>query len=142
MSYEEFSYASMSYGYLPPLSSIAAVRPVFLIVMGVFLMVIAWRLSKGTEGWTAKLLISGALLLGVGYSVMLPMHEAGIIGQISKGGSDHSSALAWQAVKMVTMNGGWLLFGVGLALHARVFALPSPRRNPALPPAATHEFTT
>ena len=142
MSYEEFTYASMSCGYLPPLSSIAAVRPVFLIVMGVFLMVIAWRLSKGTEGWTARLLILGALLLGLGYSVMMPLHESGIIKQLTKGGSGHSGAMAWKALMMVTMNGGWLLFGVALAMHARLFTLPSPRRNPALPPAATHEFTT
>ena len=44
----------MTYGMGMHLGSIEAVRPVFMIVMGVFLMVIAWRLCKTTEGWTAR----------------------------------------------------------------------------------------
>ncbi len=135
----------MSFGNIPPLGSIAAVRPVYLIVMGVFLMVIAWRLAKTTEGWTARLIVAGALLLGFGYSVVIPMYEAGLIEPISRGGHYHGSpavALAWHAVKLVTMNSGWLLFGIGLALHAQIFTSSTPRRNPALPPAASHEFTT
>lgn len=132
----------MSYGYLPPLSSIAAIRPVYLIVMGVFLMVIAWRLAKSCDGWTARLILAGALMLGIGYSVMLPLFEVGLIGKISKDANNSAISMIWPAVKMIVMNGGWLLFGAGLALHARIFSLPSPNRNPALPPAVTHEFTT
>jgi hypothetical protein len=135
----------MSFGNIPPLGSIAAVRPVYLIVMGVFLMVIAWRLAKTTEGWTARLLVAGALLLGFGYTILMPMYEAGRIEPFSRTGHYHGSpatALAWHAVKLVIMNSGWLLFGIGLALHAKVFTSPTPRRNPALPPAATHEFIT
>ena len=125
----------MSFGNIPPLGSIAAVRPVYLIVMGVFLMVIAWRLAKTT----------GALLLGFGYTILIPMYEAGRIEPFSRTGHYHGSpatALAWHAVKLVIMNSGWLLFGFGLALHAKLFTSPTPRRNPALPPAATHEFIT
>jgi len=143
MSYEELQYLSMSYGTFPPLGSIAAVRPVFLIVMGVFLMVIAWRLVKNTSGWSAWTMISGALLLGFGYSIMLPLYEAGLIDRLSSHG-DQSTAMGWHAVKIFTMNGGWLLFGIGLAIYANVFASPSPtpRRTTAIPPASPHEFTT
>lgn len=135
----------MNFGYLPPLGSIAAVRPVYWIVMGVFLMVIAWRLSRCTRGWTARMIVSGALLLGFGYAVMLPLYEAGHIERFSPTSHYHGSsatALAWHAMKIVIMNGGWLLFGLGLAMHAKIFTPPSPRRTPALPPAAPHELTT
>jgi hypothetical protein len=135
----------MSYGSFPPLSSIAATRPVFLIVMGVFLMLIAWRLSKSTGGWTARAIVSGAILLGFGYAVMMPLYEAGRIEPYSAQGHYHGSpatALAWYAVKLVIMNCGWLLFGLGLAMHAKVFNSSTARRNPALPPAAIHESTT
>jgi hypothetical protein len=131
----------MSYGNLPPLSSIAAVRPVFLIVMGVFLMVIAWRLAKSCDGWTARLILTGALMLGVGYSFMLPLFETGLIGRVPKGAENSAISLLWPALKMIIMNGGWLLFGTGLALHARIFAIPSPKRKPVLSPVITHEFT-
>lgn len=136
----------MSYGNFPPLGSIAAVRPVYLIVMGVFLMVIAWRLAKNTTGWTARTIVSGALMLGFGYAILMPLYEAGLIARLSSHGHVHgdpAAALAWHAVKTVMMNGGWLLFGIGLAMHAKVFAYsPAPRLTTALPPAATHEFTT
>lgn len=117
---------------LPPLASIEAVRPVFLIVMGVFLMLIAWRLAKTSTVWTARTLIAGALLLGFGYAVMMPMYEAGVLRYYSAKASYHgdgASVLAWHAVKLVVMNAGWLLFGTGVAMHARVFGSKSAARS-------------
>jgi hypothetical protein len=109
------------------LGSIEAIRPVFMIVMGVFLMLIAWRLCKTTEVWTARLIVSGSLLLGFGYALLLPLYDAGLIERYSPAGG--ATALGWHAVKMVVMNCGWLLLGIGLALHAKVFtSFPPPRR--------------
>jgi hypothetical protein len=112
---------------LPPLASIEAVRPVFLIVMGVFLMLIAWRLAKTSTVWTARILIAGALLLGFGYAVMMPMYEAGVLKYYSAKAlyQNGASVLAWHAVKLVVMNAGWLLFGTGVAMHAKVFGSSS-----------------
>jgi hypothetical protein len=121
------------------LGSIEAVRPVFMIVMGVFLMVIAWRLCKTSEGWTARLIVAGSLLLGFGYSVMLPSYDAGLIERFSP--ASGATALAWHAVKLVVMNCGWLLFGLGLALHARVFSIsPPPRKLSPSPLTPPREF--
>ena len=141
----------MNLDQLPPLGSIEAIRPVFWIVMGLFLMVIAWRLSRFTSAWTARFLLAGALLLGFGYSVMLPLYEAGYIERFSSGAHYHGSettAMFWQAARILVMNGGWLMLGIGLALHAKVFSSPTPRiavplrsSTPALPPAAPHECT-
>lgn len=120
----------MSYGNSLPLGSLEAVRPVFMIVMGIFLMIIAWRLSRCSAGWTGRLIVSGALLLGFGYAVMMPLYEAGNIEPFSPQGHYHGSAaiaIAWQSVKLVVMNGGWLIFGLGLAMHAKVFTASSPR---------------
>lgn len=129
----------MSFGMALQLASFEAVRPVFMIVMGVFLMVIAWRLCQTTEGWTARLIVSGALLLGFGYSLLLPLYDAGLIERYSP--VSGASALAWHAVKMVVMNCGWLLFGLGLALHAQVFSLsPPPRKLSPSPLTPPREF--
>lgn len=122
------------------LGSIEAIRPVFMIVMGVFLMVIAWRLCRTTEGWTARLIVSGALLLGFGYAVMLPLYDAGLIERFSRACSP--SALAWHAVKLVVMNCGWLFFGLGLALHAQIFSIsPPPRKFSPSPLTPPREYT-
>ena len=132
----------MNYGISPPLASIEAIRPVFMIVMGIFLMVIAWRLSKCTHGWTARMIVAGALLLGFGYTVMLPLYEAGGIERFSPRGNYHGSAataIAWHSVKLVAMNSGWLLFGLGLAMHAKVFTAAAPRRQLTPAPLAPHE---
>lgn len=127
----------------PPLGSIEAMRPVFMIVMGVFLIVIAWRICNRTKGWTSRLIISGALLLGFGYAVMLPLYESKSIERISPTGRYHHSganAIAWHCVKLVTMNGGWLLLGLGLAMHSKAFAAAPQRRKLTSPaPLASHE---
>lgn len=111
---------------LPVLASIGAVRPVFLIVMGICLMIFVWRLAMGANDWAARLMVAGSLLLGFGYAVMLPLYEAGIIESLNAGAmlENPATALAWQAVKLVVMNGGWFVFGVGIAMHAGI--LPSP----------------
>ena len=130
----------MTYGVTLQLASIEAIRPVFMIVMGVFLMIIAWRLCKTTEGWTARLIVAGSLMLGFGYAVMLPLYDAGVIPRFSATGSS-ASALAWHAVKLVVMNFGWLLFGLGLALHAQVFSIsPPPRKLSPSPLTPPREF--
>lgn len=107
-----------------PLASISAMRPVFLIIMGVFLLLTAWRITRGTTGWAPRLLMLGALMLATGYSLILPLYNAGILIPISATGvvnGDAATAVAWEIIKLVTMNGGWLIFGLGLAIHAGVF---------------------
>lgn len=133
----------MDSGVILPLATISAIRPVFMIVMGLFLMVIAWRLAKSSHGWTGRFIMAGSLLLGFGYMILMPMYEAGVIEGISPRGiyrGSEATAMAWQCVKMVVMNGGWLLFGLGMAMHAKVFAPAAPRRELSPPaPLATHE---
>jgi hypothetical protein len=128
-----------------PVGSIEAIRPVFMIVMGVFLMIIAWRLCKLSEGWTARLMVAGSLLLGVGYALIIPLYEAGIITRYSASGGHLGSgaaALAWRVVTLAVMNGGWLLFGLGLAMHARIFSPSSaPRKLAHLRVDPPREFT-
>ena len=127
-----------------PLASIEAVRPVFMIVMGVFLLIIAWRLSQVTRGWTARLIVSGAFLLGLGYIVLMPMYEAGLIEPFGRGRYHGSAAtaMAWQTVKLIIMNAGWLLLGLGIAMHAKIFAAPSPALKTSPTLIASHDSVT
>ena len=139
---------------IPPvlvLASIGAVRPVFLIVMGICLMIFIWRLASGATDWAARLMVAGSLLLGFGYSVMLPLYEAGIIEPLTSRIllENPSTALAWHAVKLAVMNGGWLVLGTGLAMHAGVLPSPATRKvtsprpqalsQPEVAPAPAHE---
>ena len=113
------------------LASIESIRPVFLIVMGVSLLMLAWRLSREASRWSGRFIFSGAILLAVGYSVVMPLYEAGRIERIS--GHVHgemATAMAWHVVKLVSMNAGWLLFGLGLALHANLFGSGQSRKTP------------
>lgn len=117
--------------FVPPLASIAAVRPVFMIVMGISLLIIACRLARAGDGWSARLIAGGAFFLSLGYAVVLPLAQAGKLPVLTSGGHFHGDpglAVAWHAVKNVLMNAGWLMFGLGLALHARVFTA-TPRRT-------------
>lgn len=110
--------------HVPVLASVEAFRPVFMIVMGAFLLLTAWRMTRGTSGWAPRTLMAGALLLTIGYSVLLPLYQAGVLLPLSLVGrlpGDATVAMAWHVVKVVSMNGGWLLFGLGLALHAGIF---------------------
>lgn len=106
------------------LASMDGVRPVFMIIMGLFLMVIAWRVAGKAAPWTARILIAGALLLGLGYSLILPLYEAGVLHAPRPDDSPNTVAwlLGWKAVKQVALNVGWMLFGFGICLHARVFS--------------------
>lgn len=115
-----------------PLASIDAARPVFMIVMGVFLMVVVWRMAKEMEGWTARLMVGGAFLLCIGYAILMPMYEAGKIERYSPGAHLHDAqtAVAWHAVKLVVMNAGWLVFGLGLSLHSGLVRMPASLKFP------------
>ncbi len=128
---------------LSPLASIEAVRPVFMIIMGIFLMVIAWRLSKVSTGWASRLIVAGSLLLGFGYAVILPLYEAGVIERYAPQRMHYhgtaATALAWHAVKLVAMNCGWLIFGLGVAIHAKLLSFPAPRRAITAPTLISNE---
>lgn len=125
---------------IPVLASVDAFRPVFMIVMGAFLLLTAWRMTRGTSGWAPRTLLSGAALLALGYSVVMPLYQAGILIPLSMVGVapvDPDTALAWHIVKVVSMNGGWMLFGLGLALHAGIFETaksPAPVESPTTSP--------
>ncbi len=122
------------------LASTDAARPVFMIVMGVFLMVVAWRMAREAEGWTGRLLVGGAFLLCIGYAVIMPMYEAGKIERYFPGVQLHDgqTALGWHAVKLVVMNGGWLVFGLGLGLHSGLIRMPSMVKVSKPQPASNH----
>ncbi len=117
----------MSLPTFSPIASIEAVRPVFMVVMGVFLLIIAWRMAKEKEGWTARLMMAGALMLCFGYAILVPMYEAGKIEKFHPRAHLHdpAAALGWHAVKLVVMNAGWLVFGLGLGLHSGLLRIPA-----------------
>jgi hypothetical protein len=124
------------------LGSIEAVRPVFMIVMGVFLSLIAWRMAKTSGLWTARILVAGAFMLGFGYAVILPLYEAGLIARFSPQGHAHAnaaSARGWHVVKLVVMNLGWLFFGLGVAMHANLLSSPAPRPRAQARSLSPHE---
>jgi hypothetical protein len=126
MSYEEAFNGRMFHGASSLLLSIEASRPAFMMVSGLFLLVIAWRLVHGKGGWSSRLILSGSLLLAFGYSVLVPLYHAGILESFRPGRHIHGDptvVLGWHVVKLFAMNAGWFLFGLGLALHARVFAV-------------------
>ena len=65
----------------------------------------------------------------------MPLYQAGVIESVSPRGHYHGSAataIAWQSVKLVVMNFGWLVFGLGIAMHAKVFSA-SPLRHARIP---------
>jgi len=120
---------------LPALASIDAMRPVFLIVMGLALLLVAWRLTRHDSGWPARLIMAGALLLAFGYSAVLPLYEARVLLPLDLlayfPDRDAGSVMGWHLTKVFAMNGGWLLFGLGLALKARVFEVLATSNQPA-----------
>ncbi|MGJ8643943.1 MAG: hypothetical protein ACSHX9_11085 [Luteolibacter sp.] len=123
------------------LASIEAVRPVFLIVMGVFLMVVAWRIARETTGWSARLTVGGAFLLCLGYAILVPMYEAGKIEKFhpSLHLHDPATAMGWHAVKLVIMNVGWLLFGLGVGIHSGLLRLPATLKVSKIESLPSHE---
>jgi hypothetical protein len=108
-----------------PLASISAMRPVFMIIMGVFLLLTVWRITRGTSGWAPRILMAGALLLAFGYAVVMPLYQGGFILPVSPGGGalfEYTwTQLGWHLTKMVAMNGGWFVLGLGVAMHAGLF---------------------
>jgi hypothetical protein len=136
----------MSNGGFFVLGSIEAMRPVFLIVMGVFMLIFAWRLAKNSDTWTSRLMIAGALLLAFGYALMLPLYEAGVLERYAPNRLRYegsaATAMGWHAAKLVVMNAGWLVFGIGLAMHAKILSPAAEEKN--LREASNHdahEFT-
>lgn len=108
-----------------PIASIEAARPVFMIVMGVFLLIFAWRMSKEEKGWSAWLMMGGAILLAFGYAVLLPLYEAGKIERYHPSKHFHdSTAIGWHAVKVLAMNAGWFVFATGLGIHSGLLRMP------------------
>jgi hypothetical protein len=134
----------MSNGAFFTLGSIEAVRPVFMIVMGLFMFLFAWRLAKVSDVWTSRLLIAGAMMLAFGYCIMLPLYEAGVLERYSPARvhyhGDGAIALGWHVTKMVVMNLGWLVLGLGFAMHAKIFASPSPLRSRQIALPSPNEF--
>ncbi|TAF24512.1 MAG: hypothetical protein EAZ71_10390 [Verrucomicrobia bacterium] len=116
--------------------------------MGAFLLLTAWRMTRGTKGWAPRSMMAGASMLTIGYSVVMPLYQAGVLTPLSMVGIapvDPDWALVWHVVKMLSLNGGWLLFGLGLALHAGIFetatspapvAAPTPASSPLHEPLA------
>jgi hypothetical protein len=108
-----------------PLASISAMRPVFLIIMGVFLLLTVWRITRGTSGWAPRILMAGALMLAFGYAVVMPLYQGGVVMAVTPTGGALFEytwvEVGWHLVKMVAMNGGWLVLGIGVALHAGLF---------------------
>ena len=119
----------------PPmmLASIDAMRPVFLMVVGLSLLLVAWRLTRRCSGWSARMLMGGALLLAFGYGLVLPLYAAEVIVPFRNLAfyphADPAWTLGWHVSKLFAMNGGWLLFGMGLALYSGLFE-SAPARKP------------
>jgi hypothetical protein len=132
-------------GAMGTLASIEAARPVFLIVMGISLVIFVLRLAAISGEWSARLMITGSLMLGAGYAVVLPAYEGGLIESIhSPRTTNLDAAIAWHTVRLVLMNAGWLAFGIGVAMHARIFPQPVPRKaavavSPDSPTVSAHE---
>jgi hypothetical protein len=130
---------------VPLLAATPALRPVFLIVMGAFLLLTAWRMTRGTRGWTPRIILSGAALLAFGYSILTPLYQAGILvplDQIGMVGTNPDAVIIWHGVRMLAMNGGWLLLGLGLAAHAGLFETaksPAPVQAPRTSTSPVHE---
>ncbi|MCX6874447.1 MAG: hypothetical protein NTW21_11675 [Verrucomicrobia bacterium] len=125
------------------LASIDVVRPVFLIVMGGLLLVFGWRIATGVSAWSGRCIVAGGLLLCFGYAVLLPLYETGFImgvTSLSDAPGASPAAFGWHAVKLVVMNGGWLLLGIGMALHAKRRSSPAPGTAAKPQPGAVHEF--
>jgi hypothetical protein len=135
----------MATGALGTLASIDAARPVFLIVMGISLVVFVLRLAGNAPEWSTRLMITGSLMLGAGYTIVLPAYEAGLIESIHNPHTTNlEAALAWHTVRLVLMNTGWLVFGIGVAMHAKIFPQAGPRKAAAAvcsdsPTVSVHE---
>lgn len=136
----------MSVGATTHLATIDAARPVFLIVMGIALVIFVFRLAGAARSWSSRLMITGSLMLGAGYAIVLPAYEGGLIESIHNPHTVNlEAALAWHTLRLVLMNTGWLIFGIGVAMYAKVFPQPTPRKaavtavSPVPPTVTAHE---
>lgn len=103
------------------LASFDLSRAPLLMVLGLALVVFTWHMVSRSQGGGRRIMMTGALLLGIGYVILLPLQESGLL-TAGHEGHGHDSVLdtaAWRVVKPVVMNLGWLLLGGGLALHVR-----------------------
>jgi hypothetical protein len=74
--------------------------------------------------------MTGATLLAGGYSVILPLYEAQVLVSVENlhfyPEADPANAFAWQSIRLIAMNGGWFLFGLGLVVHTRLMGNTDP----------------
>jgi hypothetical protein len=98
-------------------------------------------MAKETEGWAARLMMAGALMLCFGYAILVPMYEAGKIEKFHPLAHLHepAAALGWHAVKLLVMNAGWLAFGLGLGLHSGLLRMPAALKAQRTRTVSTHE---
>jgi hypothetical protein len=47
--------------------------------------------------------------------------------------------MGWHAVKLVVMNAGWLVFGLGLGLHSGLIRMPAALKFPRTRTVSAHE---
>lgn len=133
----------MSFPPLYTIGSIGATRPVFMIVMGIALVIFTWRLARGAKNWPARLMVAGSLMLGLGYAVIVPGYESDLIPQIARPWPhDPATALGWHALRSVTMNLGWLTFGLGIAMHAGLLPVFTVKKSPLKAAAASTSRTS
>lgn len=82
-------------------------------------------------------------MLAFGYAIVMPLYEAGVIEIYSphrlRYHGTAADALAWQTVKLVVMNMGWLVFGLGLAMHSGILGFSSPRVQRQTRSVSPHE---
>ncbi len=127
----------------PPLASIEAMRPVFLIVMGAFLLLIAWRVTRGSRDWGGRMMLAGAMMLCFGYSVVMPLYQSGRMVSLQNLYLYPGEAwvpVFWYCARLFGMNLGWLFFGLGAAAHARLFETArKPARVSTPIPSPAHE---
>jgi hypothetical protein len=121
---------------------IDAFHPIFMIVMGISLAIVAWRFARTASVWNARLILAGGLLLGFGYGVVLPLDESGLRAALAPWASSQgvtAEAFAWHTVELAVMNGGWLLLGIGMALHVRVWKATTRTRTTPFHPIPSHD---
>lgn len=115
------------------LASFDYTRVPLMMLLGVALVIFTWRMLSHGEGRGRQLMMVGALLLGCGYAILLPLQDSGLLTTAhgDHAGHDHGGMVdtaMLDTAKLVVMNLGWLLFGGGLAL--RVSANRAPLANP------------
>ncbi|MBN8460135.1 MAG: hypothetical protein J0M04_20090 [Verrucomicrobia bacterium] len=109
-------------------------RVPLMMALGLALVVFTWRLAAHARRGRG-LLVSGALMLGLGYSVVLPLQDTGILNRGHEGHSHEqlTDSTAWKVSRGILMNTGWLLLGSGLALQVRAKRPSSESPTPSLP---------